>query len=132
MNKSLIISKMGTTIIRADLDKSEWKPYMPDTYDQVFVHVADPARKIRRYEFTASGPQEYDRANRLYDLRKNSKEIVATLHQDLRIEDGCTMSYSGHFYTEWIPITLQDMTDIPFPDILHLYHQTLTGFGKMV
>lgn len=32
---------------------------------------------------------------------------------------------------ERIPLTLSDVTDIPFPDILHVHHQSLSGYERL-
>ena len=37
----------------------------------------------------------------------------------------------GHIYTERIPIKLSDLSDIPYPDVLHFYNQTLNGFQRL-
>lgn len=34
----------------------------------------------------------------------------------------------GKIYLERIPLTLESITDIPFPDALHIYDQSLQGF----
>lgn len=34
----------------------------------------------------------------------------------------------GSLYLERIPLTLSDVTDIPFPDVLHVHNQSLNGF----
>ena len=41
------------------------------------------------------------------------------------------INYVGELYLERIPITLSNITDIPFPDVLHMYHQALTGFQRL-
>ncbi len=34
----------------------------------------------------------------------------------------------GKIYIENIPLTLETVTDVPFPDALHFYSQSLQGF----
>ena len=34
----------------------------------------------------------------------------------------------GSLYLERMPLTLSDVTDIPFPDVLHVHNQSLNGF----
>lgn len=123
---------MGSTTTKSDFKRDEWERYQSDGRSQILAHRANHNTKIAEYNFKAGSPKEFKRANRLYDLRKNSSDIVATLFQDLRIEKGCSTTYSGHVYTEWIPITLENVVHVPFPDVLHIYHQALSGFQKLV
>ena len=67
----------------------------------------------------------------MYKLRKNSKNIVATLFQDYESENCCSSSYSGNVYTEWIPITLSNIVHFPFPDVLHVYKQSFEGADSL-
>lgn len=87
----------------------------------------DPNFKIVEHSFKASSEKEFKKASKLYKLRKNSKNIVATLFQDYQSENCCASSYSGNVYTEWIPITLNNIVHVPFPDILHVYKQAFDG-----
>lgn len=34
-------------------------------------------------------------------------------------------------YTEHIPIRLSNIVHVPFPDVLHLYNQSLNGFHRL-
>ena len=42
-----------------------------------------------------------------------------------------TYSILGELYLERIPIKLSNVTDIPFPDILHFHNQSLNGFQRL-
>jgi hypothetical protein len=43
----------------------------------------------------------------------------------------CSTFYKGNIYLERIPLRLQQLNEIPYPDVLHLYHQAFRGFAKL-
>jgi hypothetical protein len=43
----------------------------------------------------------------------------------------CSTFYKGSLLLEAIPFTLAKIKDIGFPDILHLYFQSIRGFGEL-
>jgi hypothetical protein len=43
----------------------------------------------------------------------------------------CSTFYKGSIYLERIPVRLSQINEIPFPDVLHLYHQAFRGFAKL-
>lgn len=45
--------------------------------------------------------------------------------------DMCSTFYKGSVYLERIPVRLAQINEIPFPDVLHLYHQAFRGFSKL-
>lgn len=75
----------------------------------------------------------------MFLIRKNDPDFIATLFFDIsHNEELCSKNYHGiqHIYigyvfTERIPLRLSDLMDIPFPDVLHVYNQTLNGFQRL-
>ena len=73
-------------------------------------------------------------------LRRHSPDLVSV--EDVKVQEegqmcsnllnGIDPKYIGSLMIEKIPITLADVKDIPFPDILHVYYQCLSGFHKLI
>lgn len=123
---------MGTTkSSEGDFKAGEWRKLFSEGNVDVLENRADPRTKIMEHSFRASSEKEFKKASRLYKLRKDSPNIVATKFQDYRSENCCASSYSGNVYTEWIPITLTHVVHLPFPDILHVYKQALDGADSL-
>lgn len=65
-------------------------------------------------------------------MRQNHPQLVSSLHfTDETEEEFCASNYRGKIYIERIPLTLDTITDIPFPDALHIYSQSLQGFHTL-
>lgn len=43
----------------------------------------------------------------------------------------CSKSYSGSIFTQHIPLRLSNIVHVPFPDVLHLYNQSLNGLSRL-
>ena len=124
---------MGTTkSSHNDFKANEWSKLLSDENNNVvLVSNKDPSLKIVEHSFKASSDKDFKKASKLYKLRKNSKNIVATMFQNYESEKCCSSNYSGNVYTEWIPITLNNVVHLPFPDILHVYKQALEGADSL-
>ena len=115
----------------SDFRREQWEKLFSDNAINVLANKSNHNIKIAEHNFKANSDKEYKKATKLYNLRKGSKSIVETMYQDLENDSGCTKTYSGHVYTEWIPITLENVAHVPFPDVLHLYRQTLDGVDTL-
>ena len=110
-----------------EFNESEWVKEWEDQNGRVYANRRNPQVKVTEHSFKAKTEKEYKKAIKLYNVRKDSRSVVKTLYKDIQSDGGCSGTYSGHVYTEWIPITLENFSHIPFPDILHVYKQSLDG-----
>ena len=110
-----------------DFNPTQWTKLYSAGNSDVLVSKQNPNFKIMEHTFKAATQPEFKKAEKLYNLRKDSKNIVATKYQDYTSENCCASLYTGNVYTEWIPITLNNVAYVPFPDVLHLYKQSLDG-----
>lgn len=68
----------------------------------------------------------------VYQLRKTNPYLVnAVFVKDSTVEDICARFYQLTLYIEYIPVRLSDVSDIPYPDALHLIESCLRGFAVL-
>jgi hypothetical protein len=55
--------------------------------------------------------------------------MVAALYLDEKENNLlCAQMYEADVFIEKIPIRLFDLSNVPFPDVLHMYYQALLGY----
>lgn len=65
-------------------------------------------------------------------FRYNSEHLVSTKYffTDQR-QNVCTNNAVVSMFAERIPLRLGEVGEVPFPDVLHLYHAALRGFQQL-
>jgi hypothetical protein len=89
---------------------------------------------LERHHIQTVSEDEYDHIKEIAFIRKNHPRWVSALYfEDKESEEKefCASKYEAFLYLEKIPIRLCDLKNIPFPDALHLYDQTLGGFYEL-
>ena len=68
----------------------------------------------------------------VFEFRHNKENVVATKFfiEEKRAEI-CSTFYQGHIFNERIPLRLNEIKDIPFPDSLHLVNASFLGFKEL-
>lgn len=65
-------------------------------------------------------------------MRLNQAYVVQAVHfRDTSVDELCSRTYSISIFLERIRLRMCDVTDVPYPDVLHLYHAALSGFGTL-
>jgi hypothetical protein len=68
----------------------------------------------------------------MFEYRLDSDILVASkFFREESQRDMCSTFYKGNVYLEHIPVRLNQINEIPYPDVLHVYHQAFRGFAKL-
>lgn len=112
-------------------DMRDWKPIGEgETY--TIWRNSNTSEEVEEYLFTATDTKEFQYMKQVFEWRHNRDNVVASkfFTEEKRAEI-CSTFYQGHMFTERIPLRLNEIKDIPFPDSLHLVNASLLGFREL-
>jgi len=88
--------------------------------------------EIEEYRRVFSDKRQFEHELGLFQFRSDSDTLVASrFFREESQRDMCSTYYKGSVYLERIPVRLSQIKEIPFPDVLHLYHQAFRAFAKL-
>lgn len=88
--------------------------------------------ELEEYRRVFPDKKTYDYEKQVFEFRHGSNTLVASkFFQEQSQKDLCSTFYKGNIFIEHIPLRLNKVNDIPYPDVLHIYHQSFRGFAEL-
>lgn len=88
--------------------------------------------EIEEYTKDLANAEEWRQEANIFLMRLNQAYVVQAVHfRDSSVDELCSRSYSVSLFLERVRLRMCDVTDVPYPDVLHLYHAALSGFATL-
>ena len=112
-------------------DLRDWK--MIGEGDDYFIWKhSTTGEEMEEYVFTATDQAQFAHLKQVFELRFEKDYLVASkFFKESNTSEICSTFYQGHVFTERIPLRLNEIKDLPYPDTLHLLNACLRGFKEL-
>ena len=101
-----------------------------DTYN--IWRNRDTSEEMEEYTQTSSNEADFRYFRDVFEFRFDRDYIVSSVFfKEEARQEMCSTFYYGSIFLERIPLRLNEIKDLPFPDSVHLIHNCLRGFREL-
>jgi hypothetical protein len=137
-NKIYFDIRMGNNHLHGGSGSPGYNPQLADWENISNGHGAplwrnrSTGEELDEYKYMTQSSNDLRRLRNLFDFRHNSPVLVATrFFNDAPQQELCGNHHLVSMLAERMHLRLNQINDVPYPDVLHMYWNALHGYHEL-